>query len=215
MNLVLLGPPGAGKGTLAFMLMRDYNLLHISTGDMLREAVSKGTELGKKANEYMRKGLLVPDEIIIEMIKEKLLETHKNGLIFDGFPRTINQAKALDILLEEINEKLKAVILLKISKKVILERLTNRRVCSKCGALYHLKHSPPKLENKCDICGGELYQREDDKEETILRRISVYKDQTEPLIEYYKEKGLLIEIDAEPHLEKVYAELKRCLEIGN
>ncbi|MDW8192467.1 MAG: adenylate kinase [Synergistota bacterium] len=212
---MLLGPPGAGKGTLAFMLMRDYNLLHISTGDMLREAVSKGTELGKKANEYMRKGLLVPDEIIIEMIKEKLLETHKNGLIFDGFPRTINQAKALDILLEEINEKLKAVILLKISKKVILERLTNRRVCSKCGALYHLKHSPPKLENKCDICGGELYQREDDKEETILRRISVYKDQTEPLIEYYKEKGLLIEIDAEPHLEKVYAELKRCLEIGN
>lgn len=215
MNLILLGPPGAGKGTLAFMLERDYGLHHISTGDMLREAVTQKTELGEKAYEYMKKGLLVPDEIMIEMIREKLSETCKSGFILDGFPRTIPQAEALDTLLKEIGKNLKAVVLLKISKEVILERLTNRRVCSKCGALYHLKHSPPKIKDKCDICGGSLYQREDDKEETILRRIRVYEEQTTPLIDYYRKKGLLIEINAEPHLDKVYAELKRCLNIGN
>ncbi|MBC7331673.1 MAG: adenylate kinase [Synergistetes bacterium] len=215
MNLILLGSPGAGKGTIASMLKRDYGLVHISTGDMLREAVSKGTELGKRAKEYMDNGLLVPDGLIIEMIREKLLEIKNDGFILDGFPRTIPQAEALDALLEEMGKNLTAVVLLKVSKETVLERLTNRRVCSNCGSLYHLKHSPPKVNNVCDFCGGSLYQRDDDKEETILRRIAVYEEQTAPLIEYYKNKGLLVEINAEPHLEQVYAELKRCLGLGN
>ena len=196
-RMVFLGPPGAGKGTQASLLKSKYGIAHISTGDILREAVKKGTELGKKAKEYMDRGLLVPDEIIIGIIEERLAEPDaQKGFILDGFPRTIHQAEALDRLLEKKRISLNAVFLFNANKETILERLTGRRVCKKCGALYHIRYSPPKIEGVCDKCGGELYQRDDDKEETILRRLDVYRNQTEPLIDHYRKKGILIELDA-------------------
>ncbi len=215
-RMVFLGPPGAGKGTQASMLKSKYGIAHVSTGDILREAVKKGTELGKKAKEYMDKGLLVPDEIIIGIIEERLSEPDaQKGFILDGFPRTIPQAEALDQLLEEKGMTLSAVFLFNAGKETILERLTGRRVCRNCGALYHIKYSPPKVEGVCDKCGGELYQRDDDKEETILRRLEVYRKQTAPLIDYYKKKGILFELDANKDSKEVFAEIERWMKSGN
>ncbi|MCD6364031.1 MAG: adenylate kinase [Synergistetes bacterium] len=214
--MVFLGPPGAGKGTQASLLKSKYGIAHISTGDILREAVKKGTELGKKAREYMDRGLLVPDEIIIGIIEERLAEPDaQKGFILDGFPRTIPQAEALDRLLEKKRISLNAVFLFNANKETILERLTGRRVCKKCGALYHIRYSPPKIEGVCDKCGGELYQRDDDKEETILRRLDVYRNQTEPLIDHYRKKGILIELDANKDSKEVLAEIERWMNSGN
>ena len=208
-RMVFLGPPGAGKGTQASLLKSKYGIAHISTGDILREAVKKGTELGKKAKEYMDRGLLVPDEIIIGIIEEGLAEPDaQKGFILDGFPRTIPQAEALDRLLEKKRISLNVVFLFNANKETILERLTGRRVCKKCGALYHIRYSPPKIEGVCDKCGGELYQRDDDKEETILRRLDVYRNQTEPLIDHYRKKGILIELDANKDSKEVLAEIE-------
>ncbi len=216
LRMVFLGPPGAGKGTQASMLKSRYGIAHISTGDILREAVKKGTELGKRAKEYMDKGLLVPDEIIVGIIEERLSEPDaQKGFILDGFPRTIPQAEALDRLLEKKGITLNAVFLFNADKKTILERLTGRRVCRNCGALYHIKYSPPKVEGVCDKCGGELYQRDDDKEETILKRLEVYEKQTAPLIDYYKEKGILFELDANKDSKEVFAEIERWVKAGN
>ena len=216
LNLIFLGPPGSGKGSQALLLKRDYGILHISTGDMLREAVAKGTPLGKKAKDYMDRGLLVPDDIMIEMIEEKLLQSSLSvGFVLDGFPRTLPQAEAIDNLFKKMNVKLTAVFLFNASKDVILDRLVNRRVCRNCGALYHLKYSPPKVNGKCDFCGGELYQRDDDKEETILRRIKVYEEQTASLIDYYRAKGVLVELDANRSVDEVYMDIKRWLETGS
>lgn len=215
-RMVFLGPPGAGKGTQASLLKSKYGIAHISTGDILREAVKKGTELGKKAKEYMDRGLLVPDEIIIGIIEERLAEPDaQKGFILDGFPRTIPQAEALDRLLEKKRISLNAVFLFNANKETILERLTGRRVCKKCGALYHIRYSPPKIEGVCDKCGGELYQRDDDKEETILRRLDVYRNQTEPLIDHYRKKGILIELDANKDSKEVLAEIERWMNSGN
>ncbi len=212
-NLVLLGPPGAGKGTQAEILRERLNLEHLSTGDILRAEMKKGSELGKKAKEYVESGQLVPDEIIIGMIRERLLNIpeEKRGFLLDGFPRTVAQAEALDSLLKEINQELTAVIYLKVSWEVVKERLTGRLICKNCGAIYHIKNKPPKNDRKCDICGGDLYQREDDKEEVIRKRFDVYNQQTAPLIEFYKAKGLLYEVNSEVSAEETYRQIEEIL----
>jgi len=198
MNLVLLGPPGAGKGTEAKVLSQKFNVPHISTGDMLRDTVNKGTPLGIEAKSYMLKGELVPDSLVIEIVKEALLtEKVKKGFILDGFPRTLKQAKILDQTLEDIGKKLDIVIYFKTSLETGIARLSGRRVCKKCGTNFHIKNMPPKKEGLCDYCGGELYQRKDDQEETVRRRWLVYNEETTPLITYYRQKGILREVSGD------------------
>ncbi|MCD6419448.1 MAG: adenylate kinase [Synergistetes bacterium] len=192
MNAIFIGPPGAGKGTVASMLHDECGYVPLSTGDILRRAVKEGTELGIKAKDYMDRGELVPDDVIIGIVKEYMATNDSaKGFIFDGFPRTIAQAEAL----QEMTQ-IDCVFLLDASEDVVIERLSGRRVCKKCGAIYHIKNHPPKVEGVCDICGGELYQRDDDREQTIRMRLRVYREQTAPLIDFYREKGLLVDIDA-------------------
>jgi adenylate kinase len=213
MNIVFLGPPGAGKGTQAKILIERYGIPQISTGDMLREHRAKGTELGKKAQEYMDKGQLVPDEIILGMVKERLSQPDcQKGFILDGFPRTVAQAEALDKLLSEMGKKLDFALALIVPDDLLVERLTGRRTCKNCGMMYHIKYKPPKVEGKCDVCGGELYQRPDDNEETVRNRLKVYHEQTAPLIEYYKNKGILREIDGSKSIEEITQQLISILE---
>jgi len=213
MNIVFLGPPGAGKGTQAKILVERYGIPQISTGDMLREHRAKGTELGKKAQEYMDKGQLVPDEIILEMVKERLSQPDsEKGFIFDGFPRTVAQAEALDKLLAEMGKKLDFALALVVPDELLVERLTGRRTCKNCGMIYHIKYKPPKVEGKCDVCGGELYQRPDDNEETVRNRLKVYHESTAPLIEYYRKKGLLREIDGSKSIEEITQQIIQILE---
>ncbi len=209
MNLVFLGPPGAGKGTQAKRLSQELGLKHISTGDILREAVKNQTPLGKKAKEYMDRGELVPDDLIIALIEEVM--PPEGGVIFDGFPRTIAQAKALDEMLSRKGMKVDKVILFDVPDEVVVERLSGRRVCPSCGAVYHVKFNPPKSDEICDKCGTKLIQREDDKEEVVRNRLEVYRKQTAPLIEYYEDKGILIRLDASKDIEEVYRELKRVV----
>lgn len=198
MNLVLLGPPGAGKGTQAKVLSKDLNLPHISTGDMLRDAASRETPLGKKAKEYMAKGELVPDKLVTDIVKDRLLNGDvKSGFILDGFPRTFEQAKMLDATLAKINKRLDIVLYFKTPLQTCISRLSGRRVCKKCGANFHIKNIPPKKEGVCDYCQGELYQRKDDAEETVRRRWSVYMEETTPLIDYYRRTGLLEEVSGD------------------
>ncbi len=213
MNIIFLGPPGAGKGTQAKVLVEKYGIPQISTGDMLREHVKKGTELGKKAKEYMDKGQLVPDEIILSMVKERLSQPDaQKGFILDGFPRTVAQAEALDKMLEEMGRKIEYVLALIVPDDELVERLTGRRTCKNCGMMYHIKFKPPKVEGKCDVCGGELYQRPDDNEETVRNRLKVYHESTAPLIEYYKKKGVLFEIDGTKSIEEITQEIINILE---
>ena len=195
MNLVLLGPPGAGKGTQAKVLSQELKTPHISTGDMLRDAVNKGTSLGKEAKGYMLKGKLVPDEIVIGIVRERIAAGGvKQGFILDGFPRTLEQAKMLDATLQDIGKKLDLVIYFKTSLAKSVARLGGRRVCKKCNANFHIKNIPPKKEGVCDYCGGALYQRKDDEEGTVRKRWSVYTEETSPLITYYAGKGILREV---------------------
>ncbi len=213
MNIIFLGPPGAGKGTQAKILVEKYGIPQISTGDMLREHVKKGTELGKKAKEYMDKGQLVPDEIILSMVKERLSQPDaQKGFILDGFPRTVAQAEALDKMLEEMGRRIEFVLALIVPDDELVERLTGRRTCKNCGMMYHIKFKPPKVDNKCDVCGGELYQRPDDNEETVRNRLKVYHESTAPLIEYYKKKGVLFEIDGTKSIEEITQEIINILE---
>jgi adenylate kinase len=196
-NIILLGPPGAGKGTQAKSLAQELNLLHISTGDLLRENVKNNTSLGIKAKEYMEKGELVPDELINDMIKEKLSSLdNKGGFVLDGYPRNVKQAEFLDNLLKNYNQKT-FVIYLKVSERVMLERLSGRRICSNCQSIYHLKNMPPKKDSICDICGGKLYQRPDDQEEVIKKRYSVYLKETQVLLDYYKDRLIYVPSDEE------------------
>ncbi len=204
MNLILLGAPGAGKGTQAKAIVDKYGIPQVSTGDMLREAVNKGTELGKQAKEYMDKGELLPDEIVIGIVKERLKQDDaQKGFILDGFPRTIKQAEELDKILSELNMKLDAVINVTVPEDEVVRRIVNRRSCRNCGAVYHLIFKPPNEEGKCDYCGGELYQRDDDKEETVKDRYNVYRQQTEPLIEYYSKQGLVKNVDGTKNIDEV------------
>lgn len=205
LRAVLLGPPGAGKGTQAVRLVEKYEIPHISTGDIFRKNIKEGTELGKKAQEYMNAGALVPDELVVDLVKDRLQQDDcKNGFLLDGFPRTIFQAEKLDELLSESNLKMDIVINLKVEKEALIKRLTGRRVCKDCGASYHIVNIPPKKEGVCDICGGELIQRKDDNIETVENRINVYEEQTAPLIGYYKEAGSLVDFDGEASLDEVF-----------
>ncbi|NLV76486.1 MAG: adenylate kinase [Tissierellia bacterium] len=213
MRLVLLGPPGAGKGTQASAIVKKYNIPHISTGDIFRENIKQGTELGKKAKEYIDKGLLVPDDIVVSIVKDRILEEDcKNGFLLDGFPRTLNQGEALDDELSQMNLKLDKVININVEKEVLIERTIGRRICKDCGATYHIKFNPPVKEGICDNCGGKLYQRDDDTQETIEKRIEVYQKQTKPLIDYYTKKGLILNVDGTKKISEIFDEIVEALE---
>ncbi len=208
LRLILLGPPGAGKGTQAVSIVKRYNIPHISTGDMFRKNIKEGTDLGKKAKEYMDKGLLVPDDLVVAIVKDRLTESDcQEGFLLDGFPRTVNQANALDTELKSLNYELSNVINIDVEKEELIERAVGRRVCKDCGATYHVKFNPPKKENICDVCGGELIQRKDDTVETVTKRIEVYLEQTQPLIDYYGKKGILINIDGKQDIDKVFEDI--------
>jgi adenylate kinase len=197
-RVAFLGPPGAGKGTQARDLAREWGVLHLATGDMLREAVTAGTPLGRDAKRYMDQGALVPDEVIIGAMAERLgARDAAKGFILDGFPRTIAQAEALARLLKDLGQTLDAVVYFDVSEPELLRRLTGRRVCRTCGHPYHLTSSPPKRAGVCDTCGGELYQREDDREDTVRNRLEVYRRQTAPLLDYYRQRNLLATVPGE------------------
>ncbi len=212
MILVFLGPPGAGKGTQAKLLSQRMGFLHLSTGDLLREAVKNQIPLGKKAKEYMDRGELVPDELIVQLIEETM---PKDGnVILDGFPRTVNQALALEEMLRVKGEKISKVLFFDVPDEVIIDRLSGRRVCSKCGAVYHVKYNPPKVEGACDLCGSTLVQRDDDKEEVVRKRLEVYRKQTQPLVEFYQERGIIYKLDAGKGVEELFEEVKGLVRDG-
>lgn len=213
MHILLMGPPGAGKGTQAESLVDEYKIPHISTGDMFRAAVKQGTELGKEAKRYMDAGGLVPDVVTIGIVREGLSKPEcGKGFILDGFPRTTEQAEALDGILKDAGIKLTAVLNIEVPDSDLVERVTGRRICKSCGATYHVSFNPTKVEGVCDKCGGTLYQRDDDKEETVKNRLKAYHSQTEPLISYYKAQGVYVEIDGTQAIDKVYADVKASLE---
>jgi adenylate kinase len=208
MRAVLLGPPGAGKGTQAVKLVEKYGVPQISTGDIFRKNIKEGTELGKKAQSYMNAGQLVPDELVVDLVKDRLLQDDcRNGYLLDGFPRTIYQAEQLDKFLAENGQKLDAVINFEVGHDALIARLTGRRVCKNCGASFHIVNIPPKVEGVCDNCGGELEQRKDDTVETAENRIKVYEESTAPLIGYYSKTGALKNFNAEKDHELVFKEI--------
>lgn len=207
MRLVFLGPPGIGKGTYASAISRLFGIPHISTGDIFREEIRKGTELGRLVKQYVERGELVPDDIVIEVVKRRLSqEDCRRGFILDGFPRTLRQAEALDQI-----TRIDLVLNFVAPDEVIIDRLAGRRICRRCGAIYHIKYMPPKEPGKCDRCGGELYQREDDKPEVIRHRLELYRQQFAPIIEYYRRKGILEDVDASEHADKVIPRILQVL----
>ncbi|RBP44900.1 adenylate kinase [Garciella nitratireducens] len=213
MRIVLLGPPGAGKGTQAEKIVSQFTIPHISTGDILRKNLKESTPLGLKAKEYMDKGLLVPDALVVEIIKDRLAqEDCVRGFLLDGFPRTVTQAKDLDNVLKEMKISLDAVLNIIVDASLLIDRITGRRICKNCGATYHITFNPPKTKGKCDICNGELYQREDDKKETVKKRLEVYTKETQPLIDYYQQKNLLETINGQQSIDKVFEEIKEKLQ---
>lgn len=212
MRCVLLGPPGVGKGTVAQILAKEYGVPQIATGDLFREAVAQGTELGLQAQGYMERGELVPDELVLGLLEERLSQPDtQRGFFLDGFPRTLAQAQALEEFLGRRKERLDAVLYLEADDEVVVERLAGRRVCAQCGAIYHLRHHPPRVEGRCDRCGGPLLQREDDRPETVRRRLEVYRRQTQPLVRFYQERSLLRLVGADRGVEEVVAAAKRLL----
>ncbi|MCI2062635.1 MAG: adenylate kinase [Eubacteriaceae bacterium] len=205
MNLILLGPPGAGKGTQAAKIIENYNIPHISTGDIFRENIKEGTDLGKKAKEYMDKGELVPDSLVIEIALDRLEKDDcKEGFLLDGFPRTVEQAEALDKFLEGRGGKVDHVLDIDVPKEELMVRILGRRVCKQCGATYNIPNMPPKKDGICDVCGGPLMQRADDTRETVENRIEVYNSQTKPLLAYYDKAGNIAHLDGTTGLENVF-----------
>lgn len=212
MKIIMLGAPGAGKGTQAKKIAEKYDIPHISTGDIFRANIKNGTELGKKAKTYMDEGLLVPDELVVDLVVDRVQqEDCKNGYVLDGFPRTIPQADALDKALAKLGEKMDYAINVEVPDDNIVNRMSGRRACVGCGATYHIVHAPTKEENICDTCGGELILRDDDKPETVLKRLGVYHEQTQPLIQYYTDKNILVEVDGTVDLEDVFKSIVRVL----
>jgi adenylate kinase len=212
MKIIMLGAPGAGKGTQAKMIADKYNIPHISTGDIFRANIKNGTELGKKAKTYMDKGLLVPDELVVDLVVDRIQQDDcKNGFILDGFPRTIPQAESLDAALAKINEKMDYALNIEIPDENIIKRMSGRRACVSCGATYHVVNIPPRTEGICDRCGGELILRDDDKPETVKKRLDVYHEQTEPLIKYYTDKGIIKELDGTMEMDDVFSDIIKIL----
>lgn len=212
MKIVLLGPPGAGKGTQAKSISNRYSIPHISTGDIFRKNISENTPLGIEAKSYMDNGQLVPDEVTINMVKDRLQQDDcKNGYLLDGFPRTVHQAEALDNFLTEREESIDTALLIEVPKEFILERMTGRRVCPSCGASYHIKFNPPANDGKCDLCGSDVIQRRDDTEETVKERLDVYENQTQPLIDFYKNKKQLSVVDGTQAINEVFESICKIL----
>lgn len=212
MKIVFMGPPGAGKGTQAEKIIENYQIPHISTGDMFRKAIKDQTELGMEAKRYMDQGALVPDHVTIGIIKDRLSESDcKSGFLLDGFPRTVDQAKALDEILTSLDSKIDYVINIDVDLNILKERLTGRRICRSCGATYHMVFNPPAEAGTCDKCGGELYQRKDDNEETVGNRLDVYVSQTKPLLDYYSLAGNLVNINGQQSIDLVFAEIQDVL----
>lgn len=212
MKIVLLGPPGAGKGTQAKSISNRYSIPHISTGDIFRKNISENTPLGVEAKRYMDNGQLVPDEVTINMVKDRLQDDDcKNGYLLDGFPRTVHQAEALQEFLEEIGEELDTTLCIDVPMNFILERMTGRRVCPSCGASYHVKFNPPTIAGKCDVCGSDVIQRKDDTEDTVQERLDVYQRQTQPLIDFYKNKNQLSVVDGTKAINKVFESICKIL----
>ncbi|EWG09198.1 adenylate kinase [Cytobacillus firmus] len=212
MNLVLMGLPGAGKGTQAEKIVQKYGIPHISTGDMFRAAIKDETDLGLKAKSFMDKGELVPDEVTIGIVRERLSKDDcEKGFLLDGFPRTVAQADALENILSDLNKKINYVINIDVDQSILMERLTGRRICKDCGATYHLVFNPPAIDGVCDRCGGELYQRADDNEATVQNRLDVNIKQTKPLLDFYETKGYLRNIDGQQDINKVFSDLDALL----
>lgn len=211
MKIVMLGAPGAGKGTQAIKISEKYNIPHISTGDIFRANIKQGTELGTKAKKYMDQGLLVPDELVVALVADRITKDDcKNGFVLDGFPRTIPQAEALDKALKDMGQKLDFAIDVDVPDENIIKRMAGRRACVNCGATYHLEYAPTKVEGICDVCGGKLVLRDDDKPETVKKRLQVYHDQTQPLIDYYNGQKILRTVDGTIDIEDVF---KNIIEI--
>lgn len=212
-NLVLLGPPGAGKGTQGERLVKDYQIPHISTGDIFRASIKAGTVLGREAQKYIDAGELVPDKVVIGIVQERLKEGDTEaGFLLDGFPRTVPQADALDEFLRAAGRPLSVVINIVVDPEILVTRLSGRRICKQCGAVYHVATKKPANDGVCDLCGGQLRQREDDQEETVRKRLQVYSAQTEPLIRYYQEAGLLQSVNGDQEINQVYRDIVHALE---
>lgn len=208
MRIILLGPPGAGKGTQAKLISEKYSIPHISTGDIFRKNISEKTPLGIKAKDYMDKGKLVPDELTIDLVKDRLThEDSKNGFLLDGFPRTVRQAEALEDFLRDNGNDIDTALLINVPSEFILERMTGRRVCPSCGASYHIKFNPPKVDGKCDNCGEQIVQRKDDSEDTVKDRIDVYEKQTQPLMDFYASEDQLFVVDGTQSIDQVFTEI--------
>ena len=215
MNIVLMGLPGAGKGTQADKIVEKYAIPHISTGDMFRAAMKEGTELGLKAKSYMDQGALVPDEVTIGIVRERLSKPDcDQGFLLDGFPRTVPQAEALDALLSDLGKSIEHVLNIQVEQEELIKRLTGRRICKECGTAYHLLFNPPAKEGVCDKDGGELYQRADDNPETVTNRLEVNMKQTQPLLDFYENKGVLSNLDGQQDIKVVFADIDALLQ-GN
>ena len=213
MNLLIIGAPGAGKGTMSDLILKNFNLVHVSTGDMLRGAVKNGTPVGLKAQEYMNKGALVPDEIIHDIIVERFSQDDiDNGFLFDGYPRTRAQAEDLDVILKQLNKKIDCVINLDIEDEVLIKRITGRRLCPTCGEIYNIYSKAPKVEGKCDKCGSDLSQRKDDNLESLTVRLEEYHKNTQPVIEYYEAMGIVKHVDGSRNADDVFNDIKTILE---
>ena len=207
-NLLIMGKPGAGKGTQAKILLDHYNLTHISTGNIYREEIKNKTKMGIEANKYISQGNLVPDDMTNDIVKEVLSRRdYPNGFMLDGYPRTETQADALDVMLQKLGIKLTAVINVDVDDEVLLHRMAGRRVCSNCGQTYHIDYHPPKIQGICDICGHQLIQREDDLEESVLNRLSIYNEMTKPLLDHYEQKGLLVVVNGENTSDEVFKDI--------